>query len=385
MVINMNIGGTEKALLNMIKEMPKEEYDITLLMLEKKGGFLESVPDYVTITEVESYSTKLKPIIQNPLHHTAFSFLKNKEYLNSLIFLLIYLYSKLSRNNSLLYKYIVREIHCSKIKYDIAIAYAGPMDFISYFIINKVNAKKKLQWIHFDITKIGFNQIFANNIYRKFSKIYVVSNEGRNKLVRTLPKLENKIEVFLNRVSKESVLAMANRDPGFTDDYNGMKILTVGRLSKEKGQDLTIPVLAKLKQEGFNVRWYCIGDGNARPEYEAKINEYNLKDDFILLGSYPNPYPFMKQCDIYVQPSRHEGYCITLAEAKCFNKPIVSTNFTGANDQLTHGKTGLIVDVNSEEIYLAIWKLITDKMLSEKIRMNLNEDIGNKETLVIDL
>lgn len=382
MVINMGIGGTEKALLNMINEMPKEEFDITLLMLERKGGFLESVPDHVRILELESYGTMLKQIIHNPIHHTALKLFKNNEYLNAFIFFLIYFFSKVSGDSSLLYKHVLKEIHFPKNEYDIAIAYAGPMDFISYFIINKVNAKKKLQWIHFDITKIGFNKKFAIRYYKKFSKILVVSNEGRNKLVNALPNLEKNVEVFLNRVSKESVLEMANSDSGFTDDFSGIRILTVGRLSKEKGQDLTIPVIAKLKQEGYNVRWYCIGDGSARSEYEVAINKYNVQDEFLLLGSYQNPYPFMKQCDIYVQPSRHEGYCITLAEAKCFNKPIISTNFTGANDQLTHGKTGLIVDVNSEELYKAIKKLLTDKSLLKKISENLKNDVENQPLMI---
>ena len=249
------------------------------------------------------------------------------------------------------------------------------MDFISFFVVNKIKAKKKIQWIHFDITKIGFNQSFASKVYSKFDKIFVVSKEGREKVIGILPHLKDKTDKFFNIVSPELVMEMADKGSGFEDDFSGVRILTVGRLSKEKGQDLTIPVLARLKEAGYNVRWYCIGDGSARGEYEKLIKEYNVENDYILLGTTPNPYPFMKQCDIYVQSSRHEGYCITLAEARCFDNPIVSTNFTGASEQIAHDQTGLIVNFDEQQMYNAIRQLLDDKNLENKFRKNLKSEI----------
>ena len=84
-----------------------------------------------------------------------------------------------------------------------------------------------------------------------------------------------------------------------------------------------------------------------------------------------NPYPFMNECDIYVQTSRHEGYCITLAEARCFNKPIVTTNFTGSSEQIKNYKTGLIVNFDIDEIYSAIKELLDDNSLMAGIKDNL--------------
>ena len=260
-------------------------------------------------------------------------------------------------------------------EYDVAIAYAGPMDFISYFVVNKIKSKKKIQWIHFDVTKIGFNENFAAKIYNKFDKIFVVSNEGKDKLISILPSLKYKIDKLLNIMSPELVVKMADEGSGFDDDFNGMRILTVGRLSKEKGQDITISVLAKLKEAGYNVRWYCIGDGTARKEYEKLIKEFNVKNDYILLGATPNPYPFMKECDLYVQSSRHEGYCITLAEARCFNNPIISTNFAGASEQIAHDQTGLIVNFDEQELYNVIRRLLDDDKLRNKFKKKMQNHI----------
>ena len=374
MCINMNIGGTEKALLTMLNEMDRRKYDITLFMLEEHGGFLNQIPDGIKVMYLKEYKT-LKKFINNPPQLVAKELIKNRKVISGLSILFIYTISKLIKDISIYYKYILRNVDILNEEYDIAIAYAGPMDFISYFVINKIKSKKRVQWIHFDITKIGFNVNFAKKIYDKFDKVFVVSNEGKDKLINFLPSLKDKTEVFFNIISCKMIEKMSYEGEGFSDDFDGTRILTVGRLSKEKGQDLIIPVLKKLKENGYKVRWYCIGDGPAKKEYEKLVDELNIKDDFIFLGSKLNPYTYMKECDIYVQPSKHEGYCITLGEARCFNNPIVTTNFTGANEQIVNENTGLVCEISEEGIYRAIKKLLDDKKLYKNIKDNLNNEI----------
>ena len=374
MCISMNIGGTEKALLTMLNEMDRSKYDITLFMLEEYGGFLNQIPDGIKVMYLKEYKT-LKKFINDPPQLVAKELIKNRKIIKGLSVLFVYIISKLMKDISIYYKYILSNVDTLNEEYDIAIAYAGPMDFISYFVINKIKSKKRVQWIHFDITKIGFNINFAKRIYDKFDKVFVVSNEGKDKLINFLPSLKDKTEVFFNIISCKMIEKMSYEGEGFSDDFDGTRILTVGRLSKEKGQDLIIPVLKKLKENGYKVRWYCIGDGPAKKEYEKLVDELNIKDDFIFLGSKLNPYTYMKECDIYVQPSRHEGYCITLGEARCFNNPIVTTNFTGANEQIVNENTGLVCEINEEEIYKAIKKLLDDKKLYKNIKDNLNNEI----------
>lgn len=369
MIINMNVGGTERALLNMVAEMPKNKYDITIFMLEEYGGFLESIPVHVHKEYLNGYQN-IKEIVHKPLRKVIKGFLKKGHLIKVFNFLIILFLSKITKNNSSLFQYILKDYPSLTNEYDVAIAYAGPMDFISYFVVHKIKAKKKVQWIHFDVTKIGFNINFAKRIYEKFDHIYTVSNEGKNRLVKKLPQIKNKTDVFLNVISPKEIIKMANNGAGFTDQFDGLRILTVGRLSKEKGQDLVIPVIAKLIRSGFKVRWYCIGEGNARGEYEELIKINKVEQNFILLGATPNPYTFMKQCDIYVQPSRHEGYCITLAEAKVFNKPIICTNFTGAHEQIINGETGTIVEFDELQVYKALMQLLCDEKFSSKIRIN---------------
>ena len=374
MCINMNIGGTEKALLTMLNEIDSSKYDITLLMLEEYGGFLNEIPSFVKVKYVNEYKT-IKHFIHEPPMLLAKKLIKSKEYLTGIMTLLNYSISKMTNNMSYYYRYILRDIKNLEESYDLAVAYAGPMDFITYFVLNKIRAKKKVQWIHFDITKIGFNKKFAEKNYKKFNKIFVVSKEGKEKLIRLIPTLNNKVEVFFNIISCNLIENMGKGEKGFGDSFNGIRILTVGRLSKEKGQDLTINVLAKLKNEGYNIKWYCIGDGSEKDNYKQTIKNLNIENDYILLGSKLNPYPFMKECDIYVQPSRHEGYCITLGEARCFNNPIVTTNFTGANEQIKNEETGLVCEISENGIYKSLKRLLDDKDLYNNIKINLSKEI----------
>lgn len=374
MCINMNVGGTEKALINMLNEIDNNKYDVTLFMLEQYGEFLSQIPSFVKIKYLTNYDS-IKPFIKEPPHILAKKLIKNKKYLKGFNTLFNYSISKITKDISNYYRYILKNYKKLDEEYDLAVAYAGPMDFITYFVLNKIKAKKKVQWIHFDITKIGFNKVFAIKNYKKFDKIFVVSKEGKDKLLNLIPLLEKKVEVFFNIMSSNLIKDMSNNEKSFDDEFNGLRILTVARLTNQKGQDITIPILKRLLDEGYNLKWYCIGEGINREKYIRKIRSFNIENNYILLGNKLNPYPYIKYCDIYVQPSRFEGYCITLAEARCFNNPIITTNFVGANEQIEHEVTGLICNINEEEIYLALKRLLDDKELFNKIKNNLDKEV----------
>ncbi|WP_416150484.1 glycosyltransferase [Salipaludibacillus sp. HK11] len=373
MLINMNIGGTEKSLLNMIAELPEEQFEITFLMLEEYGGFLDQIPSRVKVEYLTGYD-EIKPSINNPPRVTSISLFKKRKFTKAISFSGYYLMAKLLNNKDIFFNYLTKKHYFSKDHYDIAIAYAGPMDFISYFVLNKIKANKKIQWIHFDVTEIGFSKPFAIKNYNKFDKVFIVSEEAKRKLISLVPSIEEKTTVLLNVVSPIVINQLCKEGKGFNDDFDGKRILTVGRLTTEKGLDLAIKAFKNLIKDGYNVKWYCVGEGNQRIYLEKLIEEYDLQEKFILLGSETNPYTYMDQCDIYVQPSRHEGYCITLTEARYLNKPIITTNFTPAKEQIITGKTGLIVDIDENEIYKAIKTLFEDQELARSFTTNLKKE-----------
>lgn len=372
MVINMNIGGTEKALLNMIDEINPNEFEVTILMLEKYGGFLNQIPQWVNVKYVKNYEY-IKEIYSKPPFKVSKELINLGELKKGFNIGFSHLIYKLTNDRSAYFKYILKDCGDLNEEYDIAVAYAGPMDLISYYVINKINAKKKIQWIHFDVTKISFDKKFIKKLYSKFDKVFVVSKEAKEKLDNLIPSLTSKTEVFHNIVSKNKIHNMANIGDGFEDEFDGTRILTVGRLSEEKGQDMIIPVVAKLKEEGYNIRWYIIGEGNLRTKCESLIKKYKLESEVVLLGSTDNPYKYMKECDIYVQTSIHEGYCITLAEVKKLYKPIITTNFISAKEHIHNNFNGLIVDVSKEGIYKGIKKLLDNNDIKICFESNLRK------------
>lgn len=376
MMINMNVGGTEKALLNLLNNIDKNKYRVTILMLERKGGFLNHIPDWVEVKVVNEYDT-LRELLNDPPQKVSLKLIKSGKVIFGISVLLHYIWCKLVGEMSVYYRYILKDIKIIDNNYDIAVAYAGPMDLISYFVLNKIIAKTKMQWIHFDINKININNKFSRKIFTKFNNLYVVSKSARDNLVERFPEIKDKTEVFYNIISKEQIISLSKDGQGFDDDFDGIRILTVGRLCREKGQDLAIGALEKLIRAGYKVKWYCVGEGPSRGYYEDIAKSKGIADSFVLLGATTNPYIYMNECDIYVQPSRHEGYCITLAEARCFSNPIVTTDFSGAREQIIDNETGLICTVDENEIYLSIKKLLDNNKLYSYIKENLYKKNSN--------
>ncbi len=362
MAINMNLGGTEKSLLNLLHGLNKEEHDITLLLLEKSGLLLSEVPHHVKIESLEGYKT-IKPYIQQGIKSNVKVLIKSNKFKDLLHYTAASIATKITGNDKFKMKFYAEQVSQCQEVYDVAVAYAGPMDFISFYIAEKVDAKTKYQWIHFDVDKIGFSTSIVETIYPSFTKIYTVSKEGKAKMTSRFPFLEKKLDVSENRLSPELIKHLGE-ETGFLTDFKGIRILTVGRLSNEKGQDRAFPVLNRLVSRNIPVKWYFIGEGPERKTYEAQIKKYGLENQAILLGAKLNPYPFMRECDLYVQPSKHEGFCITLSEAKVFNVPIIATDFTGAKEQLNPYGQGQIVSNTDTEEFIdtvcerveALWK-----------------------------
>ena len=273
--------------------------------------------------------------------------------------LVTYMVYKITNDLSAYYDVVLSKEDELHEEFDAAFAYAGPATIIDYYICHKVRAKEKFGWIHFDVMKFGMDCNMTRNLYREYKKIFVVSEAAKKNFDVVFPEFKDKTEVRYNVVSKKQILLLSEVGETFDDNYDGVRILTVGRLSKEKGQDVTIKVLNILVDRGLNVRWYYVGDGILRQICEQMAQEEGLSDKVSFLGTKANPYGYMRDCDIYVQPSRHEGYCITLAEARCFTAPIVATNFTGAKEQLRTYSHSIVTGMSAEEIAEGVMAFLT--------------------------
>ena len=226
---------------------------------------------------------------------------------------------------------------------------------------------QKIAWVNTDYRLAAYNKDFDLNYYEEFNEIVAVSDGCKEVLIQEIPKVESKIQVVYDIISPTLIKSMANESGGFSDQFEGLRILTIGRLVYEKGYELAIEACYKLKQKGYRFKWYVIGEGNLQRELEDRISKYNLHDTFILLGTYKNPYPFIKQSDIYVQPSRYEGFGLAIAEARIIQKLIVVTDFVTVHNQIKHRENGLIVKMDSEAIYEGVKEIIENDLLKTVI------------------
>ena len=168
----------------------------------------------------------------------------------------------------------------------------------------------------------------------------------------------------------------------YNDNFNGIRILTIGRIAQGKRYDIAVDACKILKEKGINFRWYVLGDGDLRPEIEKQIQRNNLQDIFILLGVKPNPYPYIKDCNIYVQTSEFEGFGLAIAEARMLNIPVVTTEFDAVYNQMIQGKNGLVVKQDPFAVAEAIELLLNDKDLYQEIQeFQKNEKKGNLEEI----
>lgn len=353
----MNVGGVEKSWLNLIDTLPKDKYEIHLGLINPKGGYMDHIPNYVNVHHVDCYAP-YKSEINEPPQKVLKNKFKEGKLLEVIILFFLYLQCKINNNRCFLYKYITRNVPKSKEIYDKAFAYAGPSQMTDFYICEKIQAKEKYGWIHFDVTKFGIDKGMTRKLYKNYKKIYVVSETAKEKFDSLFPEFKDKTEVRYNVVSKEQVLRMAAEGKTFTDNYSSKRILTVGRLTSEKGQNIAIKALKILVEKGIEAKWYFVGDGNIRKECEELANSLGISQNVCFLGTQTNPYGYMRDCDIYMQPSRHEGFCITLAEAKCFNNSIVATNFTGAEEQLKTFPNSLVTGMSAEEIANGLEKFL---------------------------
>ncbi|GIM28741.1 glycosyl transferase [Clostridium polyendosporum] len=365
-------GGGERSLLNLLNEIDYKLYNVDLFLLNHNGMFMEFIPREVNVVPLlEKFR-----IFKLPLNTSIISFLTKGNITLAYNRFMFSLKNRTSNNISqkeqYTWKYLSKALDELNKEYDVAIGYLEKTS--TYFCVEKVKAKKKIGWVHIDYDKLGMDPNFDISYFSKLDNIITVSEECANVLKKIFPKEEKKIKVIYNINSAATInkLALENLDINKKSEEEIM-LLTIGRLHYQKGLEMAIEACSLLMNKGYNIRWYVIGEGEERNSLQKLIKEKHLEDNFVLLGLKPNPYPYIKQTDIYVQPSRFEGKSIAIDEAKILCKPIVVTNFSTAKDQITNGENGIIVDMDPKEIANGVELLIKDESIRKKLSSNLSK------------
>lgn len=350
-------GGVALALQTFLQFLAKENYEITLFVQEHDPAKMLPVPEGVRCLPWEP--------------EQAFS---PRNQLGALL------------NFRNFGKKAVYQARCRKMfpgEYDCAIAYQMITNDVTVVTLEKIRAKRKLLWLH---GKKNFREqdlAFYDNLYAKADKIVCVSLETEDRFRSLMPKCADKTVTIHNFYDipfiRSQALAPAE---GMETQPGAVSIVSVGRISKEKGFDRVPPVMQALTDAGYDVHWYIVGDGNKRAEVETDIRARLLENRIHLLGHRSNPFPYVRQCDIYVQPSYTEGFCTSTMEAKILFKSVVTTDVPGMREQFVSGENGLIVESSVDGLVSGIRQLLDHPELRQKIVETLHkEPISNEETL----
>lgn len=375
----MGCGGAEKSLISFLKRIPKNKWNIDLLVASPYGMYMEQIPDTVHLIddqyELENFATSLK-LRRKKVCDTNDLINQIRWQIGSRL-----LYKNLSRNEKR-WELWGKFLHTPEKVYDLAISYMnGPTN---YYVIDKIRAKKKVLWVHNEFEKLDVNYEYEKKYYKKADKIVTISQSCVDSILRVYPEFRNKIMVLENISSPEiiwnSSYLTPDKDPFF--HYDDLKILSVGRLSSQKGYEIAIAAAIGLKTAGINFLWYVLGEGELRAQLENSINKNNLAERMKLIGIKENPYPYIARCDVFVQTSHYEGKSIALDEAKILHKPIVVTNYATVDSSIKNEVNGMIVDMNGESVAEGVSRLKKNKGLRKELIRNLEkEKIGNEEEI----
>jgi glycosyltransferase involved in cell wall biosynthesis len=380
---SLTSGEGEKSLVTLLNKLDFSKYSVDLFLLSHEGLFMEFIPNEVRILPLpKKYTIFCLPLFKSiwkylirgngVLAYNRFMFTFKNRNLNNV-----------ALREQYSWKYMSKSLDNLKGEYDAAIGFLEKTS--TYICIDKVdNAIKKLGWVHIDYDQLGMDPSFDQDYFSKLDQIVTVSQECAAILESRFPEQKDKVKVIHNIVSPSIINKMAAQYQGeiVVKKEDQLVIVSIGRLHYQKNFILAIESCKKLIDRGYNILWNVIGDGEERQRLLVLIHEYGLEENFKLLGLKSNPYPYIKQADIYLQTSRFEGKSIAIDEAKILNKPIIVTNFSTAKDQINHGIDGIIADMNADALANEIEKLIHNVDLRRSLSTMLsNQQLGTEEEI----
>lgn len=389
-VINTLGGaGAEKALLELLKRFPKEQYEVSLYVLLDQGELISQIPSHVKVLNKE-YSDA--SVLSR----------EGKKVLNKKIWKRFWIHGAVFRNLSFLIRNTASMIKKGKISldkllwrvmsdsgqsirehYDMAVAYLE--GGATYYVHDHINADRKFTFLHVDYGFAGYTRALDRNCYLDFDRIFTVSDEVKKSFIKVYPECSRNTYVFHNLIDQKEIRRKAELPGGFEDSYDGKRILTVGRLTAQKAYEISIDAMKILKDHGIKARWYVLGEGELRGKLQNQIDRLGLQKDFLLLGAKKNPYPYYKQCDLYVHATRFEGKSIAIQEAQTLGCTILVSDSSGNREQVIPGEDGMMCKLTPEDVSRNIEELLRNPQKCEELGKKASVKLLSEEKDVLKL
>lgn len=390
----MEIGGAERALLGLLENIDTNKYCVDLFLMRHEGDLIESIPQNINLLpEIPQYTclaVPIKRVLKKGQIGIALGRIIGKHKAQKKVAEMHF-----QKDNCISieysHKYTKRYMPIiSNNEYDLAISFLTP----HYFVDEKVKAKKKIAWIHTDYDNVKVDTESELKMWEKYDNIISISDKVTDSFLKTFPSLASKILVLENIMPIKCIRQQAEEiisDNDMMQEDDVIKLLSVGRFTEAKNFDNVPEICRIIKNTGLNVKWYLIGYGGDEPIIRERIKENQMENDVIILGKKTNPYPYIKACDLYVQPSRYEGNCVSVHEAQILHKPVVITDYATSGSQLTDGFDGVVVPMNNQGCADGIIKVLNDKELmktlsenTKKVDYTNSKEVGKLYTIMGD-
>lgn len=347
---SLNDGGAEKVLIDILKRMDYERYNIDLLLDYRTGNLVEDVPENVNMLFIHKTFTLYDRIRQ-----------KVARMLKLNVFY---------HDRSLIPR-MKRKI--GDRRYDTIVSFLeGPALYFHSQMMEY--GKKHVTWVHCDLIKhhwtreaCSYRGNMEERIYNMMDRIVYVSGDAKNALNK-MYSINKEQTVLYNPIDMDEI----NRKAGEKNVIkNKTTLCTVCRLVPVKNIGLLLKALRRIKDDRLDVEVWVVGDGYMMKELKNKAESMGLKEQVKFLGFMKNPYPYMYAADIYISTSDSEGFSLTVCEALCLGKPVISTKTTAGTEILDNGKYGLLADHDEESVYRCIKQLLeSDEDMKKYARLS---------------
>ena len=373
------IGGIETALVNLINRLDYDKYDVTCLITQNYLDMAERLTKKCRLIVADRHSLvsfekpykfkKLYDILEEPQGATRF---------RRLLWRILNILFKALENH--LYSGYIKE-QLKGESFDTAIIYS---DRVAEITVKAINAKKLLMFYHHGAMRKEYHDSYG---YKNSEKIIAVSDNIAENLKAYRKKYAKKIVTVNNVIDIDSIIEKSKEpiEEGLFPE-NNFNIVSCGRLSPVKGLNFAVEAVAKLVEEGVtDINWYIVGGGPIEKELREQIAAHKMEKHIYMLGMKNNPYPYMKKCDLFIQPSIFEGYSLSIMEAKILGTPILAT-YAAAGSQIENGIDGFLCDTNTESVYENILRLYKNREELKNCKISLMKcDFNDKNKQIVSV
>ncbi len=360
---NLNTGGVQISLLNLLKEL-NSIYDVTLLLFYADTKSLDLVPKNIKVITVKSpykfFGVSSEDVKGSPWSMIGRSFWAGitKLFGRSTAIKLMSVFQPTIRG------------------YDCAISYLHEGAQNSFyggcneFVLRKIKANKKIAWLHCDFSLCGANNRHSEKIYRNFNTIIACSEGAKEAFIRCLPELKDKCMVVRNCNDYSEIRKKAI--PSIQYSSETFNIVTVARLSAEKGIDRMLYAVAQAKRLGYAVMYHIVGDGQEQESLRKLVDKLKIQDAVTFYGNKKNPYPYIASADLFVLPSYHEAAPMVFDEAASLGVPVLATQTTSTDEMILKENAGYVCDNSQDGITQALIDILKNpqmlKYISEELK-----------------